>query len=516
MRIKMLWKRQDGVALVMVMIIFMVVALLGAAIATLSLGEFKQSVALDKDMRAYYQARSAADATAFWIRNKYIDLKLNELYTSSLNEALKKMTDALAEGTLDPAVLDEFAVGCGYPEDNHTVTNLEALGTAVGKYDFSKDADLGSNAEVLNEIAYFLNVMTFKPLGAPLDPYPVLDDLDKYLDKAGDAYEDAVSVHDAKEGEYEQVVLESGTNTANVTSANSDVITGVGNDGVVVQRIAPDIYVKATAEVYGISSAAVVRLKETELSKIAALFADAIYAAGEIEITSGNAYDVYGHASYGTLKDLKFDRISLGTDMNDGFNYPDWPPPGGLPKKTLPAGGSKLTKSVPLSNGFYSVTPSVPAPTGYYSIDATGGDVILHFEKIDLSAQASTITVKGSGNVYLFIDEINDPDKKIKLNIDSGDLNAYVYVIFDESVKKVELTGECKLEAFVYAPNAIVDIGGNTIITGAVISKDFINGNGNFTVNYNPCNISFGDSNDFPGSSKAKQWLKEEQWPEPE
>jgi hypothetical protein len=47
----------------MVMITFRVIALLGSAVIAVSLGEVKQSVALDKDMLAYYKARSSADAT---------------------------------------------------------------------------------------------------------------------------------------------------------------------------------------------------------------------------------------------------------------------------------------------------------------------------------------------------------------------------------------------------------------------------------------------------------------------
>lgn len=63
-------KSQKGTALVMVMITFMVVAILGVAVIDVSLGEVKQAVALDKDMRAYYLARSAADATITWIEKE--------------------------------------------------------------------------------------------------------------------------------------------------------------------------------------------------------------------------------------------------------------------------------------------------------------------------------------------------------------------------------------------------------------------------------------------------------------
>lgn len=74
MRFLNLLKKENGSALIMVMLTFMVVAILGTIIVTSSMGEIKQSVALNKDMRAYYQARSAADATMNWIEKKVNDL----------------------------------------------------------------------------------------------------------------------------------------------------------------------------------------------------------------------------------------------------------------------------------------------------------------------------------------------------------------------------------------------------------------------------------------------------------
>ena len=74
MRFLNLLKKENGSALVLVMLTFAVVAILGTAVVTSSMGEIKQSVALDKDMRAYYQARSAADATMSWIEKKVIYL----------------------------------------------------------------------------------------------------------------------------------------------------------------------------------------------------------------------------------------------------------------------------------------------------------------------------------------------------------------------------------------------------------------------------------------------------------
>jgi len=74
MRFLKLLKKENGYALVLVMLTFAVVAILGTAIVASSMGEIKQSVALNKDMRAYYQARSAADATMSWIEKKVIYL----------------------------------------------------------------------------------------------------------------------------------------------------------------------------------------------------------------------------------------------------------------------------------------------------------------------------------------------------------------------------------------------------------------------------------------------------------
>jgi len=74
MRFLKLLKKENGYALVLVMLTFAVVAILGTAIVASSMGEIKQSVAMDKDMRAYYQARSAADATMSWIEKKVIYL----------------------------------------------------------------------------------------------------------------------------------------------------------------------------------------------------------------------------------------------------------------------------------------------------------------------------------------------------------------------------------------------------------------------------------------------------------
>jgi len=70
-----LLKKQDGIALVLVMITFMVIALLGAAVATAAVNEVKQAAVLDKDTRAYYKARSAADVVITSIQEKLIALK---------------------------------------------------------------------------------------------------------------------------------------------------------------------------------------------------------------------------------------------------------------------------------------------------------------------------------------------------------------------------------------------------------------------------------------------------------
>lgn len=91
-------KDQRGAALIMVMITFMVVAILGGIVATAALGEVNQAAALDKDMRAYYKARSAADATITWIQTE-----LDEIDAQA--DALEAMThDAdITEEELDAA-----------------------------------------------------------------------------------------------------------------------------------------------------------------------------------------------------------------------------------------------------------------------------------------------------------------------------------------------------------------------------------------------------------------------------
>lgn len=489
MNIMKLVKKQDGAALVMVMIIFMVVAVLGSIVITLSSGEIKQSVALDKDMRAYYQARSAADSTTYWIRNQLLDLYEIEYAYNRIDLALDTINNALTAETLDPDIVAE---------------KKSALNDAVNNYD--SGADLDTEAEALNKISDILNMMTHTPVTGTLDPDTVTE-LNGYLSKVQLAYNDAVDDHDTKQSEFEVIVKPTAgdINTASISSAGNDVITDV--QGVEVQRKnlsgVDYIYSRATATVYNESSSAVVRLKEQELRKIVGLFCDAIYAAKDISI-AGNAYEVTGgNVSYGGAVDgVKHDNIDIGPNPNNGDVYPDWNPLGNLEKEVWPTGhGLKH-----LEAGYYE---GVCATKGNYEVDATGGDVYLHIEKLDATV-ISNISVKGPGNVYIFIDELVDP--KIQISIDSGVDEAYVYLIFDESVSNVEWTGTCIIEAYIYAPEATVDIGGNTKIYGAVITNNYINTNGNFEVHYRYSNIDLDDFVNNSDDGKMKQWLKENQW----
>jgi len=241
------------------------------------------------------------------------------------------------------------------------------------------------------------------------------------------------------------------------------------------------------------------------------LFSDAIYAASDIKDIKGNSYEVKGRVSYGDIcEGIKHDNINVGPEKNDGVVYPDWNPPGDLPAKKWPGkGGSNDKKplALPGESGSYS---GLTQADGYYSIEPKGKDVTLHFENLDLS-EPSGIKVEGTGNVFIFIDAIADP-KKIQLSINSKD--AYTYLIFDVNVKEAVWTGNCKVDAFIYAPNAIVDVGGGTIVNGAIITNNYISSNGNFTVNYRPCNLKLHDYADNSEDGNGKQWLKEEQWPE--
>ena len=119
MRFFNLRKKENGAALVLVMLTFAVVAILGTAVITSSMGEIKQSVAMDKDMRAYYQARSAADATMSWIEKKVI-------YLNALS--------AVLEATHDPALAaqkaTDYAVAlAGFEKVVSPTVGVHCLGT---------------------------------------------------------------------------------------------------------------------------------------------------------------------------------------------------------------------------------------------------------------------------------------------------------------------------------------------------------------------------------------------------
>lgn len=109
---KKLLNKQEGAVLLLVMITFMVAAILGTAVVVISSGEHNQAVAMDKDMRAYYQARSAADATMNWIEKQIVALAAMPveteeqlaLYDEAVDEFEKVVpsTEGVQyEGTLD-------------------------------------------------------------------------------------------------------------------------------------------------------------------------------------------------------------------------------------------------------------------------------------------------------------------------------------------------------------------------------------------------------------------------------
>jgi hypothetical protein len=506
-RIKMLWKRQEGMALAMVMIIFMVIAVLGAIVATLSLAEVQQSVALDRDMRAYYQARSAADATTYWIRNELLVLNDVEDAYMQLEESLNKIEDELAAETLLPEKVSDY---------------MSKLATAVGNYD--EGADLEAKAGLIREIAYYLDAMSYIPEGAtggPLVP-ATAEELNSYIADAYAAQSDAENDYDERLAFFKNIVKDTEGEINYASIDNSEVIAGVPLNGIEVQRInmasqetghTEYIYTRASATVDGVSSAAVVRLNETLLGEMAGMFSDAIYAASDINGISGNSFEVNGRVSYGgTCEDIKFpENINIGPEKNDATVYPDWNPPGNLTVKKWPVGGSKENKAVALTSGAYSGNSQAD---GYYSINPAGGDVILYVDNLDLS-EPSQIKVYGTGNVYLFIDAITDPGKKIQLKVYSP-TTAPTYLIFDKTVSLVNWTGSCQVDAYIYAPNAVVDIGGGTIVNGAIITNNFVSANGNFTVNYRSCAMRLFGNDGIPGGNEMCQWLKEEQWPEPE
>jgi hypothetical protein len=97
-------KRQCGMALVMVMITIMVVAILGSAVITIAMGDIKQSLAIDRDMRAYYLAHSTADATMTYIKNKISDLddladdlEANIITIDEYNDAIEELEQVVPD-----------------------------------------------------------------------------------------------------------------------------------------------------------------------------------------------------------------------------------------------------------------------------------------------------------------------------------------------------------------------------------------------------------------------------------
>ena len=76
-------KNQKGAALVLVLLAFLVITILGTALVTVSLAEVKQATAVDRDMKAYYLARSAADATMKWIEDTIADINMMPITTEA-------------------------------------------------------------------------------------------------------------------------------------------------------------------------------------------------------------------------------------------------------------------------------------------------------------------------------------------------------------------------------------------------------------------------------------------------
>jgi len=437
MRFLKLLKKENGYALVLVMLTFAVVAILGTAIVASSMGEIKQSVAMDKDMRAYYQARSAADATMSWIEKK--------------------------------------------------VTELNSLAVIL------QGPHTASTAKIL---------------------------YDNYVTKVKE-FEDIVpsAINEPRVG--------------NVSSPGNTIISGV--EEVVVSRDEEYIYVKAIANVNGITASAKVRLNQkvenstykivTEIpatNNTEELFNDSVFTSNRIEI-KGGSYSIIGDVHYALNKDIQHEEKITGVlGLRPARTFMEWKPPADIDTKPQPWPSDKTFNSS--KNGHYTGISN--SGGGTYTINTTGPDdkVILHIDQLDVKG-TTTINATGGGKVFLFIDALVEPSKKINLQILLDAQKPYVYLIFGKSVNEVSWNGNETVKAFIYAPTATVDFGGNPDNEGAIICNDFT-ANGNFKLTHRASNLpeeDFNGGSSIPTDStpkeepytrqgsiglKGKQWIK--------
>lgn len=98
-------KEQNGIALVLVMITFMIVAVLGTAVATAAMNENKQAAALNKDMQAYYKAHSAADVVITAIQKEIDAIKVKDDAMQALI-----VTPGVTQAQIDAAVAEYNAL----------------------------------------------------------------------------------------------------------------------------------------------------------------------------------------------------------------------------------------------------------------------------------------------------------------------------------------------------------------------------------------------------------------------
>ena len=76
-------KNQKGAALVLVLLSLLVITILGTAIINISFAEVQQATATERDKKAYYLARSAADATMKWIEDNIADINTMPITTEA-------------------------------------------------------------------------------------------------------------------------------------------------------------------------------------------------------------------------------------------------------------------------------------------------------------------------------------------------------------------------------------------------------------------------------------------------
>lgn len=147
-------KNEKGAALIVVIVVFMVMSIMGAALISRSVGENRIAVAQENQVKSYYTARSGADAMASYLIED----------PSKLNDAILKTQSGPATGTIDDRTFEVYVTGTEHEfiiesiaykdgQENArvylTITEFDLMGHAIFA---NQILDTGNNVTVTGNI----------------------------------------------------------------------------------------------------------------------------------------------------------------------------------------------------------------------------------------------------------------------------------------------------------------------------------------------------------------------------